>query len=639
MEKTKETIKLFKGVLLEDKEYEENHAYLDYTGICEKTIPLGFILDRKILPNYSGREIEKIITMVKKEFCVTGREMNNSFHKSWAKVRDASMAQLIVEQIVHYITTYGYDDAGIYDEDTVYIPKEELDVPELEGKLKLMVIHGFTKEELKARVLKFINMGVALKEDTVKQLISITEMFDLTEKDISNIKNKEIKAALYKEYGLFPKDPQEFLRYLVYVTTGDTLIIKNKKLINSIKEAKQTEAVNLLVKYVLEEGMGPLASIFYRYKPIFLAFKSDVTTKRIINQIRRFAPECHKPMKEDYLNSITAKIKHNKPITGGVLRKHLRDVNIFRKARLAYALKFRTTGANSVLYRIRNGRSYATSFEFENVEYAEKILKIVLEEIAYELHKNVDGKKIYIPKNITYTLPSTEKMFTGNIPSGSSVSVDKDMVFGIHWNDIDRHRIDLDLSLINIGGKIGWDSSYRSSSRDILFSGDMTSAGGKNGASELFYVKNVMPGVSLMSVNYYNYDESIPVPFKIMIGEEKMVKIGMNHTLNPNNVKAVSNTIMTEQQKTLGIIVTGKEGCTFYFTESNMESGVSSKETKAVEQARTFLYNYYANSINLNELLELSGAELVEQDECDIDLSPEALEKDTILNLMVSKDE
>jgi hypothetical protein len=462
-------------------------------------------------------------------------------------------------------------------------------------------------------------------------------MFDLTEKEVNDIKNKEIKAAMYKEYGLFPKNPQEFLRYLVYVTTGETLIIKNKKLITTIKEADKKEALKLIEDYDKKVGMGELASIFYRFKPIFLAFKGDSKMNSIINTIRRIAPVWHKPMKEDYLNSITSKIKQDKPIAVGVLRKHLRDVNMFRKARLAYALKFRTTGCNSVLYRIRNGRSYATTFEFHNVEYAKSILKIVLEEIAYELWKNVEGVKIHIPKNITYTLPSTEKMFTGNIPSGSSVTVDKDMIFGIHWNNVDKHRIDLDLSLINIGGKIGWDSSYRSTGRDILFSGDITSAGGKNGASELFYVKNVTPGVSLMSVNYYNYSENVPAPFKIMIGEEKLSRLEENHMIDPNNVKAVSNTIMTEKQKTLGIIVTGKEGCKFYFTESNMESGVSSRETKAVEQARTFLYNYYANSINLNELLELSGAKLVEKDECDIDLSPEALEKDTILNLMVAK--
>ena len=108
--------------------------------------------------------------------------------------------------------------------------------------------------------------------------------------------------------------------------------------------------------------------------------------------------------------------------------------------------------------------------------------------------------------------------------------------------------------------------------------------------------------------------------------------------------RALVNNSSREIDKIIAIVkkefcVTGREGCKFYFTESNMESGVSAKETKAVGQARTFLYNYYANSINLNELLELSGAELVEQDECDIDLSPEALEKDTILNLMVSKDE
>ena len=117
MEKTNETIKLFKGVIVDDLGAKYNGD--GYNELCKKTIPLGFIFDRRILPDYSSREIDKIIGIVKKEFCVTGREMNSSFHKSWAKVRDASMAQLIVEQIIHYITTYGYREVGMYDDDTV----------------------------------------------------------------------------------------------------------------------------------------------------------------------------------------------------------------------------------------------------------------------------------------------------------------------------------------------------------------------------------------------------------------------------------------------------------------------------------------------------------------------------------------
>ena len=116
----------------------------------------------------------------------------------------------------------------------------------------------------------------------------------------------------------------------------------------------------------------------------------------------------------------------------------------------------------------------------------------------------VNGKRIYIPNNIQYTLPATEKQFTDNLPSGSWVSVPKDIIFGIHWEDVNNNRIDLDLSLINCEhGKIGWDCSYRTDTGDVLFSGDMTDAPGDNGASELFYIQRQKAGSYILLVNYY----------------------------------------------------------------------------------------------------------------------------------------
>lgn len=638
MEKIKETIKLFKGVIIE---YHNTFDREKYTEVCSKTLPFGFVLDRRIVDEFSSREITGLIKEVKDEYCLDGKEMNSSFHKSWAKVRDVSMEQLVIEQMIHYITTYGFQSEGCFSEDTIYIPSEELEVPELEGKIDLMVIHGFSKSELKARVISFLNMGVALKEDIVKTIIELTELFDITEDEIGSIKNKEVKSALYKEYGFFPKAPEEFLRYLIYVTTGETLLIKNKNLLDMIKDKNNDDSLLLMEQYEERYGLGELATIFYRFKPIFLAFKGDSEMNTIINQINKLAPTWHRPMKEDYLNTITGKIANGGgDLNMGDILRHLKDATIFRKIRLAYALKFRTTDAKSILYRVRNGRSYAKEFNFDSSKkiVVKSILRIVMDSIASDLHKNVGGKKIHIPKSFNYTLPSTEKMFTGNLPSGSSVAVDKDMIFGVHWNNVDGHSIDLDLSLININGKLGWDSAYRSRGRDMLFSGDMTDASGKNGSSELFYVKNMKDSVNLMSVNYYNYSESLPVPFKIMVGEEKLDKLEMNHIIDPNNVKVVSKTVMTEHQKILGIIVTGEDGCKFYFTETNLESGISSRQTASVDHARNFLYNYYVNSISLNELLVLAGAELTDKASCDIDLSPEALAKDTILNLLVKNE-
>ena len=65
------------------------------------------------------------------------------------------------------------------------------------------------------------------------------------------------------------------------------------------------------------------------------------------------------------------------------------------------------------------------------------------------------------------------------------------MIAGVHWEDVKRNTIDLDLSLINCHeGKIGWNASYRSTEKSVLFSGDITSAPKPKGASEFFYFKN-----------------------------------------------------------------------------------------------------------------------------------------------------
>ena len=57
----------------------------------------------------------------------------------------------------------------------------------------------------------------------------------------------------------------------------------------------------------------------------------------------------------------------------------------------------------------------------------------------HELTKKVKGKKIYLPKDMVYSLPSTEKQFTGNFPSGSYISLPKDMIVGVNWNNIKEH--------------------------------------------------------------------------------------------------------------------------------------------------------------------------------------------------------
>ncbi len=624
----KSTLNLFKALPVTTKDKKKPTKEL-----LKKTIKYGFIFSPEVVANYSESTLLELI----KEIGLSSEQMNNAFHKSWVKVKKASIEQLVIEQIVHYITTYGYERLGIYSEDTVYIPEEKLDIPKIDKKkFPLVIIKGYTMEELKNKLLNILNSGIALAEDTKNDIIDIATFVELTEEEVFAIKNKETKIALFEYFDLIPKEPIEFLRYALYKSIDQTLLIKNLETIDEIKSKKNLSVLKVFEKYEKMIGLQRLAEIFYRFKPIFLAFRTNKKLKMIINRIRRLAVKYHKPMKEDYLNSITSKITNGEVIDTKTLKDELSKVNNFRKIRLAYALNFRKTETKSIMYRIRNGKSYATEFDPKNTAETRRVLKVVLKSIVEEVGKNLKGKRVKLPKNITYALPSSEKMFSGNFPLGTYVSIPKDMIFGVHWKNMDRYRVDLDLSLISLEhGKIGWDADYRSEDRDILFSGDVTDAPKPKGASELFYIKKQKRGSALLFVNYFNYSEKHPVPFDIVVAKELVKDFKNNYMINPNNIVAKTTSKAITRQKLLGLLTTTKDECRFYFIETSIGQSITSNYNDYTEHARKYLTSFYENTINLRDILEEAGVKFV-TDNYDIDLSPEKLEKDTIINMLYS---
>lgn len=627
------TIRLFKALPISNRRKKKPAK-----AILEKTIPLGFTFSPEIVSNYDIND--QLINTVSEEIGLTKEQMNNSFHKSWKKIKEASMEQLVFEQIVHYITTYGFEEFGIYNDETVYIPAERLEIPELEkGKIKLTLIKGYTNNELKEKLLKLLQSGIALKEETIDDVIEVAEFVGISGKEIELINNKEVKVRLYDELNQIPENPTEFLRYMVFKTTETSLLIKSNSLIEQIKEKVNSKSTSLLRKYKNTYGLEKLSEIFYRFKPLFLAFKKHKSNRSVINKIRKLAKKNHKPMKEDYLNSITRRLSGSAFKRGVLDKKKLTDelaqANIFRRIRLAYALKFRTKDSDSIVYRIRNGKAYPTEFSFTNKKGAKEALSVVLDSIISDVKKNVKGKKIYIPEGMHYTLPATEKMFTGDLPSGSYVSMKENLICGVHWGQETGSRVDLDLSVISMQGKIGWDSSYRSEERDVLFSGDVTSAPKPKGATELYYFKKQPKNPYLMMVNYYNFSEGDSCDFKILAASEEAQGWKQNYMVNPNNIACLTKTKIDKKQKVLGLVVPQTNGIRFYFAEAYMGTGNSSSCSTKTTQTRDYLYNFYTNSIELKDILEKAGAKFVKDiEKADIDLSLETLQKDSIINLL-----
>lgn len=613
------TLRLFNTIQVSEQEPREVAP-----DVLKRTIRNGYILDPAIEPS------ETLLDIIEGAVGISGEKANAAFHKSWTVVRDSPIEVLVLQQIFHYITTYGFERLGVYSEDTVYIPHEILELPAICEDIPLIVIKAMTAEEILTKIAN-LGSGIALAQETLDDIMTIIEANAYDSAFVQEITNRELKARLYDFYGLVPSEPVEFLRHLISKLTDESLLIKNDYLVGKIKESN-----GKFLDELLKQAPDDLASIFFRFKPLFLAMKSISKDKTFFNRLRKKANKLHKPLPPDYLNSITAQIKHGS-LGLSALKGKLEKASVFRKIRLAYALQYRLGFSDSIVYRIRNGRGWATEFEWPGSlkEATQVTLDTILDSIVTDIRPSVKDKTIYIPANIHYALPATEKQFTGYFPTGSYVSVPEDMVVGIHWTNTNK-CVDLDLSVVGESGKIGWDVSYRSEERDILFSGDVTDAPGPQGASELFYLKRGLQEAKIVMLNYYNFDSGDEVGVKILVAHKAPKNFGKNYMVDVNNIIASANVNITQKQNILGLIVSMNGKNRFCFANVSIGSSITSTGNEQSRHARKYLVNSLVNSLNFRTILEMAGANVVTErpDGKHIDLSPEMLDKTTIIDLV-----
>lgn len=661
------TIRQFKAIPVSS--YKEINEVLPCAA---DTIPQGFVLSPYATAEYAQQELKQIVNIVSEVYGLTGEQMNSSFHKSWKKVRDTSKLELLAEQVMHYLTTYGFRKLGIYHREWVYMPAEELELPEVEGGLSLMVIKGLTYEALKEQALSIMQKGIALKKRTINDLVLILQKTGVTPQDVETVANREVKLSMYHLLDILPENPVEVLRLLVYEATGRTLLIKDANTINAIKQnisKEYAQANRHRINWIdflnkiealrrIFDSVGPakLSTVFYRFKPLFLAFRNGAIPNRYVNNIRRLAKKNHKPMPSNFLNNITTQINQGQPremqsakdsnesVTSGNtdvtkghridrkrLAKHLEQENIFRKVRLLYALGVRMKQPSGMLYTVRNGKTYATENSLSPwMDEYQKVYDIVLQSIVDSLQ--VQDVKFYMPAFIDYALPATERQFVGHYPAGTVINVTEDFVAGIYWKEKNKGtNIDLDLSmLLPEGEKIGWNGEPRANEGNILFSGDMTEA--PAGAAELFYIKKQPYNVALLMNNLYNGPKG--VPFKFYVAQEKPKTLEQNYMVNPANVLLSTTIEMFADNKLLGIVIPEETHVRFVLTDRNLHPSTVAAMDEKTAWSRDFLYHYYNAAVKLREVFTLAGAQFVEQSECEIDLSPEKLDKDTFISLL-----
>ena len=331
----KALLRLFKAIEITTRQKKQASQ-----KILANAIRCGIVFAPEVIANYPEEELLSLIRSIEEDIGLTPEQMNASFHKSWKKIQEARIEQLVLEQLVHYFTTYGFELFGIYDADSVYIPHEKLEIPEISfDRIPITIIHGYTKEDITTKLLGMLQSGIALHNDTIGDIVGIAQYVGLTQENIQATKNKEVKIALCDYLEMFPEEPIEFLRYVLYKITGKTLLIKDVSTIEAIKTTGNLSiAFRLFQEYQSAYGLQRLAEIFYRFKLLFLALRADSSFRPTINRIRKLATTHHKPMRGDYLNEITARIHADLGIDERQLKDCFERANPFRKIRLAYAL-------------------------------------------------------------------------------------------------------------------------------------------------------------------------------------------------------------------------------------------------------------------------------------------------------------
>ena len=560
----------------------------------------GFIIESNAV--WAKKEILDYYTRER----LNGNDLNKTFHKSWEKIKTSSRYELYVEQIQHYMSTYGTDMQG-----EIYIPEEVLELPDV--KLSYKVIRALTKKEMTNKCLSLLKSGMALKEETINDVISIlVDTLDYTFTGKEGIRNKEAIVKIADDYGVYPEDPTEFFRYIIYRTTSQTLLIKNNELIQEIVNSSYNPTT-AFKKFGLEK----LATIFNRFKPLFLAYKNK--SGKTINRISKLSKTLHKPLTSNPLNLVTQNRLTEKET------KWLDNATPYALFKAISACHTRIHGQDTFSYRIRNGKSF-TKVKESNPTY-DVVLHNYDAIIEYMKDRfDLSDKKIFIPKDVEYALPTSEKMFVGNIPTGTKFT-GKKLAAGIYWEN-SWGASDLDLSGLNIGGKIGWNSSYNQGNGNLMYSGDITNA--PNGAVEYLYANNGLNAPTLVMNNVYSGDNNCD--YKIIIG--KGSKITNKYMMNPDKLFAEVKCQSIQKQTILGMFIPNGDSQSFVLLNFGAGQSRVSGSGKYTDEATKALFQQWFSPANFNKLVQTLGAEIVENvEDANVDLSLDNLERDTFTKL------
>lgn len=642
------TLRLFKSIYVEEGATER----LTEDDLLKLTSK-GLLLHANIYFN-NRAELESAIESALDIYQVNMFTLSNTFHKTWKTVEEINPALHYLQQVIHYISTYGFDALGIpYDAGNSYIPEEKISYPENTAPYNFTIIRAIDLKNIVERVEVLLSSGVALSQqqvDDVVYLLGFIETKGLS-CNFDLVKNKEVKATLWLKLENKPFiSVDEFLRVLTYVATENTLLIRSYRNYQMIQmylkwhESKRIKIKELLEYYISKFGIENIASQFLRNKMLFLSFKCE-ETKHIINRLRRLADKYHKPKTEPHL-----------------LADDIYEANIWQLVKYYNLCQSHLNPTADKLYQIRNGknylaenRNYGLTGDVKRVveEHYSGLKNIIVSEIKKKL-AHLEGKIFLVPDYIDYKVPSSLKRLASGVPEGTIITFpeDKKLTVGIHWENKmhkgNELRVDLDLHANSLDKSIGWYSAYKND--EVMYSGDVTDAKiCKGGASEAVTFNNI-ESPYIVTLNDYTQHSKTSYKFifdlDTVIEEDSYRHEAKGYIFSPN--ARVLNSTVTQAQNTLGLVMKNR----FYFLNSSIFSGPITHGDDLLKRLIKYYEDIQGNDLTFKQLADMIGFTVISsQDELKLepdengeypyvevlDLSLENITEDTFPSLFTAE--
>lgn len=557
-------------------------------------------------------------------FGSTNKMWNRSFYRNYQDIFGMNKFDYYYNQMVHYFLNYNF---GIN-----FIPVEDIFGEDNFFNLNsCTVIQIIEDNEVDSIIKDFLKKVSAPKKEHLEDIKNILSVKIC----INEIKSFEIKALAYKHFNIIPSDPQDFLRFLIFEATEgkETLLIKNNDLIRKLKNARNKDNI---YKYFIKTDLRRLSSIFYRYKPLFLAFKKYPNCGFYINKLRRFAKFYHEPVNGLTVSNISNLIFENKideaiEVLGKASGRDL--IKLYNYCHLKL-----TKNSNVNVYNIRNNKLYIKDDDKAN-KNINSLLFMVKMALKQKYQNKLKDKLFYIPSHINYSAPTSEKLFIGNIPYGSSVALKNETGFsaGIYWENYNGQRVDLDLHMQSKYKSYGWNSSYRNSDGDILFTGDIVNA--PEGAVESYYFSNKNCENHILTISNFT---GIPqnVPFKFFI-TEKNIKTSQDGVMNIKQglIPPINLSFNDKNSISLGMFTKDK----FIFYGGNLTDMVVPKHDLYVKYIDA-LTDRISSFISIEEIIKTANGLVIRNEDFKyltdavkekvIDLSPENLNFMTLFDIV-----